>query len=73
MKKRRNPNFIAIDKDVLYDMYYNQHMSVLDIANVFYVSHVTILNRFKDYGFTKRVEGRILIRAKKERDKKSGQ
>jgi transcriptional antiterminator len=73
MMKKRNPNFIEINKEVLYDLYYNQNMSILDIADLFYVSHVTILNRFKDYGFTKRTERSTLIRAKKERDKKSRQ
>ena len=67
----KNDGYIVIDKDTLYDLYYNQKMSIQAISHVFYVSHVTILNRFKEYGFDKKMPRKEIIRATKKRNKNS--
>ena len=50
----KNSHYIEIDKDDLYRLYIVEKMKLVDIAKHYYVSHPTIINRLKEYGFYKK-------------------
>lgn len=55
---KRNAGFIHIDKDTLYELYWIQGLSLKKIAQSFFVSHPTIINRMNDYGIERKRTGR---------------
>jgi hypothetical protein len=48
---RKNEHYIEISKDELYKLYIVEKRSLVDIAKIYYVSHPTIVNRLKEFGF----------------------
>jgi len=53
-KEKRNKGYVAIPEEELKKLYYEDMLSLQQIADKYYVSHPTILNRLKDYGMKKR-------------------
>lgn len=59
MSKKRNSNYIDINKDELYDLYVNQQKTVKEIAEHYYCTHPTILDRMKQYEIPRRIASKI--------------
>lgn len=53
-KEKRNKGYVAIPEEELKKLYYEEMLSLKQIADKYYVSHPTVLNRLKDYGMKKR-------------------
>jgi hypothetical protein len=52
---KRYSSYIKIDKDELYDLYWNKGFSLKMLCEEkYFCSHATIINRMKEYGIPRR-------------------
>lgn len=54
MKRKKYRSYIEIPEEELKKYYYEEKLSLQQIAEIYYVSHPTVLNRMKEYGMEKR-------------------
>ena len=54
MKRKKYRSYIEIPQEELKKYYYEEKLSLQEIAAIYYVSHPTVLNRMKEYGMEKR-------------------
>ena len=54
MKRKKYRSYIEIPEEELKKYYYEEKLSLQEIAAIYYVSHPTVLNRMKEYGMEKR-------------------
>ena len=66
--KKKNAGYVLIPEEELRKLYYEDFLSVKKIADEYYVSHVTVLNRMKEFGLEKR-DGRSTIEKRRKATK----
>lgn len=52
--KKKNAGYVLIPEEELRKLYYEDFLSIKKIAEQYYVSHVTVLNRIKEFNLEKR-------------------
>lgn len=54
--KKKNAGYVEIPEEELRKLYYEDLLSIQQIAKHYYVTHPTIHNRMKEFNFEKRPE-----------------
>jgi Zn-dependent peptidase ImmA (M78 family) len=52
--KKKNAGYVLIPEEELRKLYYEDFLSIKKIAEQYYVSHVTVINRMKEFNLEKR-------------------